>query len=103
MKFQGKNIVKSRVICEMELPYNLPPMIINERYFCTDKGIRDGLIFGERGFRCSKHDWECSRIFPSGKIRIGNMDRFRLTFFKRQINEELERMRKEYEETKEIL
>jgi hypothetical protein len=99
MKFQGKNIVKSRVICEMELPYDLPPMIINERYFCTDR-TKAGLIFGECGFRCSKYHWECSRIFPSGEIRIGNMDRFRLTFFKRQINEELERMRKEFLEIK---
>lgn len=54
-------------------------------------------MMGENGFRCKRYGWECARVSPSGEFQIvRTMDRFRLTFSKRQIHEELERMRKEY-------
>lgn len=63
-------MIKSRVICDMELPYLTHE---NERNSCFGKieHVHYGLIFGKRGFRCYRYEWECSRVFPSGEIRIG--------------------------------
>ena len=103
-------MVQSQIICRMELPYQLSDSYYGDYRMllsctdCLDTNSNDGLMLGENGFRCKRYEWECARVSPSGEFQIvRTLDRFRLTFFRRQINEELERMRKEYEETKEIL
>ena len=89
-------MVNSQVICKMKLPYQFSCKPYEGRYSCTDcwdTNRNDGLMLGENGFRCKRYEWECARVSPSGKFRTARtMDRFRLTFFRRQINEELERM-----------
>lgn len=113
--------VKSRVICNMEIPYEL-----GEAEKCHS---RDGeLVFGSiEGFKCrltekavrsqkelfklylgadgslpprsrniSYHHLECQceRISPTGQIRKKRFDCFKLTFFKSKIMNELERVKK---------
>ena len=98
-------MVQSQIICRMKLPYQLFSDSCGDYvgwYSCTDcldTNSNDGLMLGENGFRCKRYEWECARVSPSGEFQIvRTLDSFRFTFFKRQIHEELERMRKEYEE-----
>lgn len=114
-------MIKSRLICEMKLPYEV---------YCDKKLPHEGaettykygkkmsclhhahgkhswsfcLMLEKEGFQCcyeSKYLSSCTRITPSGETRIdlqdSKLDRFKLIFFKRQINEELEKMRREHE------
>jgi len=94
-----KKVIKSRVICEMKIPYPDGVSLSCDGPY--------SLFLREEGFGCraSRTDEEtsCYRVSKTGEILRGSYDHLRFLFFKRRINEELERMRKEYEEAKEAL
>jgi hypothetical protein len=92
---------QSREICEMEFPY-----VDGTKKECLWKGeLSRCLIHDENGFRCRtvKNNLNfafnvCDRVTPTGRISYkkcsyGVLDRFKLTFFRRDILNKIDKVR----------
>jgi hypothetical protein len=102
-KQRGEELVKiRRGVCNLELCY-----ADGTRHKCS-RGSGHLILDSKKGFRC--YVWGrkglCERVTPKGRLSINRtrsavLDRFKLTFFKKELNEEIEKVKETYRDTEE--
>lgn len=91
-----------RGVCNLELCY-----ADGTRHKCS-RGSGHLILDPKKGFRC--YVWGrkglCERVTPKGRLSINRtrnavLDRFKLTFFKKELGEEIDKVRETYRDTEE--
>ena len=92
-----------RGVCNLELCY-----ADGGRHKCGRSTSGHLILDPKKGFRC--YVWGrkslCERVTPKGRLSINRtrsavLDRFKLTFFKKELGEEIEKVRETYRDTEE--
>jgi hypothetical protein len=99
---QARLIELRKGVCNLELCYARG----GEPKKCGENGYL--MMHTKKGFSCAKwgHARKCMRVTATGRISVNRkryaiLDRFKLTFFKKAIETEIEKVRNSYKETKE--
>ena len=91
-----------RGVCNLELCY-----ADGTRHKCS-KGSGHLILDPKKGFRC--YVWGrkglCERVTPKGRLSVNRtrgavLDRFKLTFFKKELGDEIEKVKETYRDTEE--